>query len=95
MPSRLKEHSLTYLASPYRRYPNGIEAAYKAALNVAGDLTRLGVRVFSPIVHSHRLAEYADVDPCDNDIWMDLDRRLAVACDVLVVACLPGWIPTT
>ena len=92
MPARLKEHNLNYLASPYRGYPNGIEAAYEQALNVAGELTRRGVRVFSPIVHSHRLAQYADVDPCDNGLWMDIDRRMAVACDALVVACLPGWM---
>jgi sugar phosphate isomerase/epimerase len=93
MIARLAEHELSYVATPYRRYRDGnLEAAYDAALEIAGKLTASGVRVFSPIVHSHSIAKYSGIDPTDNDLWMDLDRRLAEACDALVVACYEGWM---
>ena len=39
-----------YLATPYTRYPHGMEAAYREARKCAAMLTDTGVIVFAPVV---------------------------------------------
>lgn len=63
-----------YLASPYRHFPGGLEAAAQLAANEAGRLLVVGWSVFSPIAHFHpqgpvveRLALMA---PTDSGFWV-------------------------
>lgn len=92
MPSRLKVHRLAYIASPYRGFVGGLDAAHDAIAAIAGEMIERGVNVFSPIAHSHAIAKASGLDPVDHDVWMPLDAAMASACDALVVACLPGWL---
>jgi len=79
-----------YLATPYARFAGGIEAAHLAACRLAGWLICQGVRVFSPIAHSHAIALAAAIDPCENGFWIPADRPLMRAAGALVIGMLPG-----
>lgn len=82
---------LAYLATPYSKYADGLDAAFAAACRLAADLVIRKINVFSPIVHSHMIARLARLDPLDHSIWLPLDEFMMRRCDVLLVAQLPGW----
>lgn len=83
--------SLAYLATPYSKYPGGPDAAFKAAARLAGLLMLTGIKVYSPIVHSHPLAMHAKIDALDHAIWLPFDETMMAASKVLIVAQLPTW----
>src|SRR3990167_1959103 len=58
-----------YLATPYTRYPAGIRAAFADAAKLAARLLVTGLKVYSPITHTHPLAIYGHLDPLDHAIW--------------------------
>lgn len=87
----LREAGLVYLASPYTKFPGGLERATRSVATIAGRLMQRGISVFSPIVHTHYIAEYTGLDPIDHDFWMDADRIFMDKCDSLVVAQMSGW----
>lgn len=80
-----------YVATPYSKYPAGIEEAFKAACEGVGRLIKRGVPAFSPIAHSHSVAIYAGIDPLSHDIWLEADRPMMEAAHGLIVLMLPGW----
>jgi nucleoside 2-deoxyribosyltransferase len=80
-----------YLASPYSRFRDGREAAYKAACHAAAVLARAGVPVFSPIAHSHGIAENGGINPVDHSIWLPADRPFMDAAKGIIVLKLAGW----
>lgn len=84
---------LAYLASPYTKYDGGLGRAFRHAAEITGKLLTAGVHVFSPIVQSHMLALYARerIDPLDETFWNPINDRMCAACDVLLIAQLPGW----
>ncbi len=83
---------LAYLATPYSRYPAGIEASYVDACKLAARLLpMLDGALICPIVHSHSLAVHGGIDPRDLGIWWPHNFALLQACDVLIVAHLEGW----
>lgn len=82
---------LAYLATPYSKYPGGIELAFQEAARLAARLMLLGIRVYSPIAHTHPLAVYGNVDPYAHDIWLPFDEAMMERCDVLIVAHMEGW----
>jgi hypothetical protein len=86
-----RPETLAYLATPYSLYPGGLWAAFFAAAQLAGNLLRAGIKVYSPITHSHPIAIHAGLDPLDHDLWLDFDRMMMERCDVLIVAHLEGW----
>src|SRR5689334_10085418 len=60
-----------FLSTPYRRYPLGPHAAYIHACCLAGKLMKAGITdLFVPICHAHGIAQYAEIDPYDNDFWL-------------------------
>lgn len=61
------------------------------AVHVTAELIALGVPVFSPIVHSHPVAELGGLDPVDPDLWAKVDRPLVDAAGALIVYEAPGW----
>ena len=87
----LRQHNLCYIASPYSRFHGGTEMACAEVSKVAGELIAEGVKVFSPIAHSHTICEYSELDPLDHELWMDQDEALMNACDALVVVTFTGW----
>lgn len=82
---------LAYLATPYSRYPLGIEQAFMDAAKLAALLMRMNIHVYSPIAHTHPLAVYGRIDPLDHAIWMPFDKMMMDKADVLIVAHMDGW----
>lgn len=83
--------SFWYLGSPYSSYRWGLDAACRKASALAASLTFAGIPVFSPIAHSHALAEYGALDPLDHDFWMTADAPFMRAAGGLIVAEMAGW----
>lgn len=82
---------LTYLGTPYSAYPQGIEAAFRDASNLAGRLLLAGVKVYSPIAHTHPIAMHARIDPYDHSIWLPFDQSIMNASQAMIVAKMDTW----
>lgn len=87
----LKRFDLLYVATPYSKYPAGTEAAFEAAAAITARLMQMGLKVFSPIAHSHPLAVHGDIDPLDHSIWLPFDRVMMAKADALLVVMMDGW----
>jgi hypothetical protein len=87
----LRKYRGIYLATPYSLHRGGPELAFAEACQVAGDLIAEGVKVFSPIAHSHPICDHSDLDPLDHDLWLDQDEFFMEACEALLVAQFIGW----
>lgn len=89
--ARLDGFRLAYLASPYRVYPSGLDAAYKEARALTSRLidTKTTCAIFSPIVHCHKLE--AATLPRHSARWLRMNDAYLDACDVLLIARMAGW----
>ena len=87
----LRKYRRIYLASPYSLHRGGRDAACAEAAKIAGELISEGIRVFSPIAHSHTICEHSDLDPLDHELWMDQDESFMEDCDALVIVQFSGW----
>lgn len=82
-----------YLACPYAS--GGADAAlrqarFEAANRAAAVLMKRGLKVFSPITHSHPIALVSDL-PLHWEYWEDYDRAMLGKCHTVVVLMLDGW----
>lgn len=84
-------HSFWYLATPYSKYHHGLDAAFTAATHQAGLYVRAGIPAFSPIVHSHSVALWCEIDPLDHKLWMAVCQPFMDVARGLIVIMLPGW----
>ena len=86
-------HGYWYLATPYSKWPAGLDDACKTAATLCGRLLLAGVNTYSPIAHSHpvSLTLEGQVDPRDHDFWLRADKPLFEAAHGLLVADFPGW----
>lgn len=82
---------LWYMPSPYTNYPRGREQAYHDACLAAAEFIKRGIHVFSPVAHSHPIAELGGIDPLDHEIWMPLDLAILDRFDGLVIPMMLGW----
>jgi hypothetical protein len=89
--ANVTEFPLVYLATPYSKYRDGIDCAFRDASALAAKLLRLGVKVYSPIAHTHPIAIYGQLDPLDHAIWMPFDEAMMTASAALLVAQMQGW----
>lgn len=80
-----------YVGSPYSKYADGLPAAARVASWATAKLMNRGLLAFSPIAHSHAVAEHGDVDPLDWSLWQRQDQPLMDAASSLVVLMLDGW----
>lgn len=87
----LHRFDLVYMATVYTKHPAGLERAFVDACELAGELIRKGVNVYSPIAHTHPIAKHANMDPLDHDMWLAFDEAMMDASDALVVMTMPGW----
>jgi hypothetical protein len=78
-----------YLASPYSSLDKA--EAFVSAAFAAAWLIGNGVRVYSPITHSHPIAHYGGLDPLDLDLWLRVDRPFMQNACGMIVLQLPGW----
>lgn len=87
----ISEYNFAYLATPYSKYPAGIEWAFIDASALAGRLLLAGMRVYSPIAHTHPIAMHAGIDPYDHNVWIPFDEAMMNAAQALLVAEMDGW----
>lgn len=87
----LTRHKLVYLGSPYTKYEAGLDAAFRDVSAFAAMLLQDGVRVYSPIAHTHPIAIYGNLDPRNHDIWMPFDQAMMDAADAMCIADMSGW----
>ncbi len=80
-----------YFATPYSKYPAGLEQAFVYACQLCGELLQCGLFVYSPIAHTHPIARHAGIDPLDHKIWLSFDAVRIAKADVLLVAMMPSW----
>lgn len=83
--------SFYYLASPYSKYPHGINAAHADICREAALLVKSGIPVYSPIAHTHPIALNGDIDPFDHNIWLEADRAFMDAAKAIIVCQMEGW----
>jgi len=80
-----------YLATPYSKYPGGLDAAFEEAAKTTAKLIRLGMRIYCPIAHTHPVARYGKIDPYDHAIWLPADKPFMDAAAGLIVVKMPSW----
>lgn len=87
----MPDKKLIYLASPYSHPDPAVrEARYAAVCKAAAECLREGLHVFSPIAHSHVIAQVGGISG-DWQTWRDLDMAVLARCDELMVVTLDGW----
>jgi nucleoside 2-deoxyribosyltransferase len=85
---------LIYLASPYTHADPAVrEQRFRAACQAAAFLMGKGMHIFSPIAHTHPIAEFGL--PKDWAFWQQYDRVFLQACSRLLVLTLKGWQQST
>lgn len=83
--------SFIYLATPYSKYKDGLEAANAMASRHAAEFIKMKFPVFCPIAHSHSISVHGGLTAKDHGIWMPLDYAFCDAAFALVVALEEGW----
>lgn len=82
---------LTYLASPYSHPDRAVRVQrFEAACRAAAALMRGGVHLYSPIAHTHPIAEAGDL-PKGWDFWKQYDSAILSCCHTLIVLRIDGW----
>lgn len=87
----LRCFDLVYVGSVYSKYPNGIEAAFEDAARYTAKLMQAGIKVYSPIAHTHPLAVHGKIDPMDHNIWLPFDKAIMDKSDAMIVLRMDGW----
>jgi sugar phosphate isomerase/epimerase len=83
--------SYIYLASPYSHQDPAVrEARWRAVCAVAARLMGAGLYVYSPIAHTHPIAEAGDL-PKGWDYWQGFDRAMLAHAKELWVVTMEGW----
>jgi hypothetical protein len=80
-----------YLGSPYSKYPDGLEAAFREICRIAGWCIENGVNVYSPIAHTHPIAIHSGMDPLSHEIWLPADRPLMDGAHGLIIVEMETW----
>lgn len=80
-PSYIQDGELYYFAHPYSENP---DANYLLALSRTSLLLRSGIKVISPIVLSHYMA-----DSLTYSEWLEFDIEIMKRCDGIIVP--DGW----
>lgn len=80
-----------YLATPYSKYPGGLDLAYNDGARASGLLHAHDIPHFYAIGLCHTAAKLHGLDPCDGLAWQ---QRLQPFIDLsggLIVVKMPGW----
>ena len=81
---------LIYLASPYTSESSGMmEFRFNEVCRVVAALMRSGIHIFSPIAHTHPIAQYGL--PKDWVFWKKHNEIILGFSVALWVLKLPGW----
>jgi hypothetical protein len=83
--------SYWYLGSPYSKYPAGLTLAAFDVARIAAAFAKRGISVYSPIAHTHPIAQAGDLDPLDHKIWLPFDEPMMRSAYGLIVAMMDSW----
>jgi nucleoside 2-deoxyribosyltransferase len=79
-----------YLASHYSHPDADLRTLrFQQVCEIAGKMID-GLVVFSPIAHTHPIAELCDL-PTDWDYWQKYGEAMILASCKVIVACIDGW----
>lgn len=80
-----------YLASPYsHKDPTVRHARFRAACLATGWAIKRGLFLYSPIAHTHSVAECCEL-PLGFDFWEEYDTVGISSCKDLYILKIPGW----
>ena len=80
---------INYLACPYTHAEEHMhQQRYDQVTDVAAELMRQGLTIYSPITSMHYLARRLKVNEVD---WLQHDLIILAKCDKLIVLQLEGW----
>ena len=80
-----------YLASPYSDPdPKIQELRFKQVCIVAGKMLAQGRMIFSPIAHTHSIAQATDL-PTDWEFWSRYDKTMLRQAAEFGILCLTGY----
>lgn len=86
---------MIYLATPYSHPDPFVRKLRTMTVTwVAAKLREIGLNVYSPISHSHDMAEIADL-PKDIGYWEEDCTHHVIACSRVVVLMQDGWEEST
>ena len=85
------QRQLVYLASPHSHPLKSVrDYRFQMACKAAGILMAQGMIVFSPIAHSHPIADLCGIHE-EWEYWQKFDRVFIGVSRALIVLCLDGW----
>lgn len=83
--------SKIYLAIPYNDDSQEVrELRFQKSNEIAAALFNRGHLVFSPISHSHPIANQCDL-PKGHKFWRKWNKTFIEWCDILYVITIDGW----
>ena len=83
--------TLVYLACPYSDKKASVRLSRFNSVNkIAAQLMLQGMHIFSPISHTHPIAEAGGL-PKGWDFWEGYDRAILATCAKMIVLQLDGW----
>ena len=92
IPTEIKGKELVYLACPYS-HPDPVimQQRYVMSNIIAGELMKLDYFIFSPISHSHPIAQQCNMDAIDHDFWLRQDCAIFMHCEMMMIIAIDGW----
>lgn len=82
---------MIYIACPYSHKNQSVRVfRFAAACKVAAHFIKKGCYVYSPISHSHPIAELGEL-PLNFSYWADLDLYMLQYCTEMVIVIVEGW----
>lgn len=84
-----------YVATPYGKYPYGTDAAHKLACQCMAKLIKLNVNVFSPIAHTHAIAEHGQLEKVNHELWTRVDKPFVDTAGGLIAVIAESWQQST
>lgn len=85
-----KNMSFWYVASPYSKYPKGLDEACAEVCRSAALLVKADIPIFCPIAHSHPIATVGGL-PDDYNFWKTQDKVMMAIAHGLIVVMMDGW----
>lgn len=87
----LRAFRLVYLGTPYSLYEGGLDLAAREARILEAKLVANGVKAYSPVAHTHELAQLSGIDALDLNFWLEYDEPFMEAADALLIGELKGF----
>lgn len=81
---------MKYLAVPYTDPdPEVMRSRFEMANRMAAEFMKRGLLIYSPISHSHPIAQYGL--PLDWEYWQHYDKEILSICDEIMIIMADGW----